>query len=109
MSRMDKKDASDRYPAARRRHSAQPGETHHRITGPLSVSRDAGHARSRRAIRDEAPPFLQGFKAVPPFITDINLSLDERILYVSCWGRGESRTSVFSLTLEASLVRFGEC
>jgi methanethiol oxidase len=35
------------------------------------------------------PPFLQGFKAVPPFITDINLSLDDRFLYVSCWGTGE--------------------
>jgi selenium-binding protein 1 len=35
------------------------------------------------------PPLLQGFKAVPPFITDINLSLDDRFLYVSCWGTGE--------------------
>ena len=35
------------------------------------------------------PPILQGFKAVPPFITDINLSLDDRFLYVSCWGTGE--------------------
>jgi selenium-binding protein 1 len=35
------------------------------------------------------PPFLQGFKAVPPFVTDINLSLDDRFLYVSCWGTGE--------------------
>jgi methanethiol oxidase len=37
------------------------------------------------------PPFLQGFKAVPPFVTDINLSLDDRFLYVSCWGTGELR------------------
>jgi selenium-binding protein 1 len=35
------------------------------------------------------PPFLQGFGAVPPFVTDINLSLDDRYLYVSCWGTGE--------------------
>jgi selenium-binding protein 1 len=28
------------------------------------------------------PPLLQGFKAVPPLITDINLSLDDRYLYV---------------------------
>src|SRR5438105_7868000 len=35
------------------------------------------------------PPLLQGFKAVPPLITDINLSLDDRFLYVSCWGTGE--------------------
>ena len=39
----------------------------------------------------ELPPFLQGFKAVPPLVTDINLSLDDRFLYVSCWGTGELR------------------
>ena len=32
------------------------------------------------------PPLLQGFKAVPPLVTDINLSLDDRFLYVSCFG-----------------------
>jgi methanethiol oxidase len=37
----------------------------------------------------ELPPLLQAFKAVPPLITDINLSLDDRFLYVSCWGTGE--------------------
>jgi methanethiol oxidase len=37
------------------------------------------------------PPLLQGFKAVPPLVTDINLSLDDRFLYVSCWGSGEFR------------------
>jgi selenium-binding protein 1 len=26
---------------------------------------------------------------VPPLITDINLSLDDRFLYVSCWGTGD--------------------
>jgi selenium-binding protein 1 len=34
---------------------------------------------------------LKGFKAVPPLITDINLSLDDRFLYISCWGTGEFR------------------
>ena len=38
---------------------------------------------------DKLPPLLKGFKAVPPFITDINLSLDDRFLYVSCWGTGD--------------------
>ncbi|HEX6617586.1 MAG TPA: selenium-binding protein SBP56-related protein [Gemmatimonadales bacterium] len=40
---------------------------------------------------DEAdlPPLLKGFKAVPPLVTDINLSVDDRFLYVSCWGTGE--------------------
>jgi len=37
------------------------------------------------------PPLLQGFKAVPPLVTDINLSLDDKYLYVSCWGTGELR------------------
>jgi methanethiol oxidase len=39
----------------------------------------------------DLPPLLQGFGAVPPLITDINLSLDDRYLYVSCWGTGEIR------------------
>ncbi len=37
------------------------------------------------------PPALKPFKAVPPFITDINLSLDDRFLYVSCWATGDFR------------------
>ncbi|MGH9723203.1 MAG: selenium-binding protein SBP56-related protein, partial [Bryobacteraceae bacterium] len=40
---------------------------------------------------EKLPPMLQGFKAVPPLISDINLSLDDRFLYVSCWGTGEFR------------------
>ncbi len=39
----------------------------------------------------QLPPLLKGFKAVPPLITDIALSLDDRFLYVSCWGTGEMR------------------
>jgi methanethiol oxidase len=39
----------------------------------------------------DLPPLLQGFKAVPPLITDLNLTLDDRQLYVSCWGTGELR------------------
>jgi selenium-binding protein 1 len=37
----------------------------------------------------QLPPLLKDFKAVPPLVTDINLSLDDRFLYVSCWGTGE--------------------
>jgi selenium-binding protein 1 len=37
------------------------------------------------------PPLLKDFKAVPPLITDLNLSLDDRFLYVSCWATGEMR------------------
>jgi len=43
------------------------------------------------ADKDQLPPLLQGFGAVPPLITDIDLSLDDRFLYVSCWGTGEMR------------------
>ncbi|HEX5963825.1 MAG TPA: selenium-binding protein SBP56-related protein [Gemmatimonadales bacterium] len=39
----------------------------------------------------DLPPLLQGFKAVAPLVTDINLSLDDKQLYVSCWGTGELR------------------
>jgi selenium-binding protein 1 len=38
---------------------------------------------------DKLPPILQGFKAVAPLVTDINLSIDDRYLYVSCFGTGE--------------------
>ncbi|MBI2956690.1 MAG: selenium-binding family protein [Acidobacteria bacterium] len=38
---------------------------------------------------DKLPPLLKGFKAVPPLVTDIDLSMDDRFLYVSCWGTGE--------------------
>jgi len=58
-----------------------------------------GQYRLNRVIKLEAntadpadlPPLLQGFGAVPPLVTDINLSLDDRFLYVSCWGTGELR------------------
>jgi methanethiol oxidase len=43
------------------------------------------------AEASQLPPLLQGFKAVPPLVTDIALSLDDRFLYVSCWGTGEMR------------------
>ncbi|GBD43461.1 hypothetical protein HRbin40_00934 [bacterium HR40] len=38
---------------------------------------------------DRLPPVLKGFKAVPPLVTDIDLSVDDRFLYVSCWGTGD--------------------
>jgi selenium-binding protein 1 len=41
------------------------------------------------AAADDLPPLLKGFGAVPPLVTDLNLSLDDRFLYVSCWGTGE--------------------
>jgi selenium-binding protein 1 len=41
------------------------------------------------ANAEDLPPLLKGFGAVPPLVTDLNLSLDDRFLYVSCWGTGE--------------------
>ena len=41
------------------------------------------------AEADQLPPILQPFGAVPPLVTDIALSVDDRSLYVSCWGTGE--------------------
>ena len=41
------------------------------------------------AEADDLPPALQPFGAVPPLISDIDLSVDDRWLYVSCWGTGE--------------------
>jgi len=41
------------------------------------------------AAEEELPPALKPFKAVPPFVTDLELSVDDRFLYVSCWGTGE--------------------
>jgi methanethiol oxidase len=38
---------------------------------------------------DKLPPVLKGFKAVPPLVTDIDLAVDDRFLYVSCWGTGD--------------------
>ena len=67
------------------------------LDGPNGNGR--GEWKARKVITipavpaDEAdlPPLLKGFKAVPPLVTDINLSVDDRFLYVSCWGTGELR------------------
>jgi methanethiol oxidase len=41
------------------------------------------------AETEQLPPALQPFGAVPPLVTDIALSVDDRSLYVSCWGTGD--------------------
>ncbi len=43
------------------------------------------------ADSDLLPPILKSFKTVPPLLTDIDLSLDDKFLYASCWGTGELR------------------
>lgn len=37
----------------------------------------------------DLPPALQPFGAVPPLVTDINLTVDDKWLYVSAWATGE--------------------
>ncbi|MBK0393722.1 selenium-binding protein SBP56-related protein [Ramlibacter algicola] len=55
------------------------------------------HARKTATVPAEPadaaklPALLKGFGAVPPLVSDIDLSLDDRFLYVACWGTGELR------------------
>ncbi len=61
--------------------------------------KEDGRIEARKVIEIEAKPLeksllpeaLKPFGAVPPLVTDINLSLDDKFLYVSCWGTGELR------------------
>ena len=62
------------------------------------------------AETEQLPPALQPFGAVPPLVTDIALSVDDRTLYVSCWGTGELKR--FDVTdpfhpVETGSVRLG--
>jgi selenium-binding protein 1 len=41
------------------------------------------------ADAEQLPPVIQPFGAVPPLVTDIALSVDDKSLVVSCWGTGE--------------------
>ena len=58
---------------------------------------DDGKVSARKVITipaepadaDQLPPILKPFGAVPPLVTDIALSVDDRTLLVSCWGTGE--------------------
>jgi methanethiol oxidase len=60
-------------------------------------SRENGSVGARKVIEipaepaeeDQLPDALKPFGAVPPLVTDIALSIDDRYLYVSCWGTGE--------------------
>ena len=38
---------------------------------------------------EKLPPMLKGFGAVPPLVTDIDLSMDDKFLYIACWGTGD--------------------
>ncbi len=66
-----------------------------------SLDGDNGHSpwQTRKVVEIAAdpappealPPWLSEIGAVPPLVTDLCLSPDDRFLYVSCWGTGEVR------------------
>lgn len=59
---------------------------------------------------DDLPPALKPFGAVPPLVSDIDLTVDDRWLYVSCWGTGELKqydVSDPSCPRETASVRLG--
>jgi methanethiol oxidase len=60
----------------------------HRANGGWEV-RKVIEVPAEPAPAEQLPDALKPFGAVPPLITDINLSLDDRFLYVSCWGTGD--------------------
>ena len=56
---------------------------------------------------DQLPAALQPFGAVPPLITDIALCVDDRSLFVSCWGTGELKR--YDVTTPAARARPAPC
>jgi selenium-binding protein 1 len=62
------------------------------------------------ADADDLPELLKGFGAVPPLVTDINLTVDDQQLYVSCFGTGDMKQYDVSDPFEPKLtgsVRIG--
>jgi selenium-binding protein 1 len=55
------------------------------------LRRKDGDDPARADTQDLLPPLLQGFGATPPLISDIDLSVDDKFLYVACGGTGEMR------------------
>lgn len=81
----------------------------HRDNGTWAV-RKVIEIPAEPADPEQLPDTLKPFSAVPPLVSDIDLSLDDRFLYVSCWGTGEMRqydvSDPFSPLLAGS-VRIG--
>jgi methanethiol oxidase len=53
---------------------------------------------------EQLPPALKDFKACAPLVTDIDLSVDDQYLYVSCWGTGDLRQYDVSDPFEPKLT-----
>ena len=64
--------------------------TWHRDGGSWTAEKTI-HIPAVQMPAGQLPPLLAGFGAAPPLITDIDLSLDDKFLYVACWGTGELR------------------
>jgi selenium-binding protein 1 len=65
---------------------------------------------AERAPAGELPPVLQPLGVVPPLVTGLALSLDDRYLFVTCWGTGELRRYDVGNPFEprlAGVVRLG--
>ncbi|HLX25373.1 MAG TPA: selenium-binding family protein [Candidatus Cybelea sp.] len=62
----------------------------HRDNGKWDV-RKVIEIPAEPADPEKLPDMLKGFSAVPPLLSDIDLSLDDKYLYASCWGTGEMR------------------
>ncbi|MBV8724849.1 MAG: selenium-binding family protein [Candidatus Eremiobacteraeota bacterium] len=62
----------------------------HRTNGSWDVTKVI-EIPAEPADPEQLPDLLKGFSAVPPLLSDIDLSLDDKYLYASCWGTGEMR------------------
>ena len=85
-------DARVRFPRRGRRHDQPRRLDLDLVPRRRQVPREEDrHHPARAGRRVAAAALLKGFGAVPPLISDIDLSLDDRFLYVACWGTGELR------------------
>ena len=80
------------------------------VQGRRQMGGQEGDRDSGRAGRseDQLPPLLKGFKAVPPLVTDIDLSMDDKFLYVACWGTGDLQQYDVSDPFNAEAHRQGQ-
>ena len=59
------------------------------------------------APKEQLPPLLQGFGAVPPLVTDIDLSMDDKFLYVVLLGHRRDASIRCHRSQEAEACRIG--
>ena len=78
-----------------------------RRDGTCGDPRRSSRSPPSRPTRKCCRRCCKDFGAVPPLVTDINLSLDDRWLYVSCWGTGELRQYDVSDPFDAEADRLG--